>query len=75
MTIPDDIDDTEFLVHPVAPAGVTLGMLKGTPDYEMGKRMIQAFHDALNDCDKPGKYGLAKYPWLSDKDHVTKVSL
>ena len=74
MDLPDDINDTTFLVHPVAPAGVTLRMLDGTPDYEMAKRMILAFREALSGCDELGKYGLATYPWLSEKDHITKVS-
>ena len=75
IDVQDDIDETQFLVHPVAPWYLKLKMLKGTPDYEMGKGMIEAFIEAADSCNKVGKYGLALYPWLSAKDHETMVSL
>jgi len=62
------------VVHPIAPPDTTLESLRGTDDYEMAKSMIEAFRDAVNDCNKVGKYGLAIYRWLSGSNHETKVS-
>jgi len=73
MTVAKDIDDTTFLVHPNVPFGTTLGSLKGTPDYDMGKDMIEAFLSASG-CDDIGAIALATYPWLSKEDCVSPVS-
>ena len=70
ISAPEDIDDTIFVVHPVVPGGVTLGGLKGTPDYDIGLGMVQAFRDAV-ECD--GSWGLAKYMWPS-QDQTSTVS-
>ena len=75
MSIPDNLDDTTFLVHPVAPAGLQLGELKGTADYDMAKEMIISFRDSLSMCNDRGKFGLAKYPWLDATDHKTMVCI
>ena len=71
MTFPEDIDKTEFLVHPVVPVGTTLEMLKGTPDYEMGLTMIEAFREGVTeaDCEETGVYGYAMYPWMAADQH------
>ena len=73
ITVPEDIDETEFIVHPVVDFGLKLGSLKGTPDYEMGKGMVTAFLDAV-DCDDIGSLGMATYQWLSEIDYTTPVS-
>lgn len=78
LTLPDDVDETAFIIHPVVPAGTTLKMLKGTPDYDMGRQMIEAFRDSVtNSCDESGQLGVAKYPWLSanQKKKVTASSI
>jgi len=76
LNIPDDIDETTFLVHPVVPVGTQLRVLKGTPDYDLGKNMIEALRDALkNDsCHEVGHVNVAKYPWLSNLDESTPVT-
>ena len=71
MDKPDDIEDTQFLIHPLVPGGTSLSMLKGTTDYDLGKGMIQAFRDAL--CEDTGGLVYASYPWLSSDDHQTMV--
>jgi len=42
--------------------------LKGTPDYDIGLGMVQAFRDAV-ECD--GSWGLAKYMWPSQDQTST----
>ena len=69
----EDIDDTTFIDHPLVPPGTTLGSLKGTPDYEMGKGLITAFTEATN-CSSDSNFGLATYDWLSASDSATPVS-
>lgn len=71
--VQDDIDETTFIDHPVVPTGTTLGSLKGTPDYELGKSKINAFIDATSGCDEVGKFALADYEWLSADDIATPV--
>ena len=74
ITVPDDIDDTIFVIHPVVPSSLTLGALKGTPDYDIGRGMIQAFRDSVPECvDNPGNWGIAKYMWIS-QDQSSNVS-
>ena len=74
ITLPDDIDETQFFVHPLVPGGVTLGDLKGTPDYDLGMGFIQAFRDAAFGCDDTETFSMVSYPWLSSEDFTTPVS-
>lgn len=76
MTISKNIDDTTFVIHPIVAFGTTLRSLKGTPDYEMGKGMIEAIVASVtvDDCGDAGNFGLATYPWLNKIDFNTPVS-
>ena len=58
------------MVHPLVPGDLTLGVLKGTPDYDLGTGLVQAFIDATttDGCSDTGVYGLATYPWLDAAD-------
>ena len=77
ISVEDDIDDTAFVVHPIVPGDLTLGALKGTPDYDLGMGLVQAFLDAAmpDGCTDVGKFGLASYPWLdaTDKSDVSII--
>lgn len=76
ISVPDDIEDTVFLIDPVAPNGLELKNLKGTPDYDLGLGLVQALRDAT--CDSVGYPTMAKYPWLHQLDFsqpVTATSL
>jgi len=75
MTISKNIDDTTFVIHPIVAFGTTLRSLKGTPDYEMGKGMIEAIVASVtvDDCGDAGNFGLATYPWLNKIDFNTPV--
>lgn len=74
LRVEDDIDDTVFVEHPIVPEGTTLGALKGTPDYDLGRGMVEAQINAVGDCADSGKFGLAKYEWLDDDDQSRPVS-
>merc|ERR1712232_410181 len=65
LTIPENIDDTEFLVHPLVPNGTRLSDLRGSNDYDIALKMIASFRDAVKSdtCGDVGKFGLAVYPW------------
>jgi len=76
ISVPDDIDDTEFIVDPVLPGGVKIGQTKGTPDYDLGIGLISALRNAadIGGCDESGKFGMANYRWLSQTDITAPVS-
>lgn len=73
ISIADDIDDTEFVVHPVVQPGTTLGMLKGTADYNLGMGLIQAWRDTASTCSDEGSLQISKYPWLHQMDVSTPI--
>jgi len=73
ITVPDDIDETQFIAHPVVPADLTLGDLSGTPDYDLALGMISAMRDATEDCDST--IAMVTYPWLSEEDGTTPVTV
>jgi len=77
FSIPDDIDDTEILVHPIAPKGTILGDLdESSPDdYAMGKAYFEAVREVISTCEETSKYNLATYPWLDSDDFTTPVSV
>lgn len=76
ITAPKDLDDATFVTHPLVPAGTALKDLMGTPDYDLGKGMIEALIDAITPegCDEIGNVGLATFDWLDSNDVSTKVS-
>ena len=76
FTTPEDIEETSYTKHPSIPAGTTLGMLQGSPQYEKEKRMVEAFRNAVNNglSNEAGEY-LATYEWLSTEDDTTPVSI
>lgn len=74
VSLPEDIEETAFLFHPVAPHGLKLGDLTGTPDYDMAKQMIEAFKEALS-CDDDGDTNVVTFEWLSEFDYVTPVKV
>jgi len=73
FSVPDDIDDTEILVHPIAPKGTILGDLdESSPDdYAMGKAYFEAVREVISTCEETSKYNLATYPWLDSDDFTT----
>jgi len=75
VSVPEDIDEVAFHVHPLVPVGTKLADLKGTSDYDLGKGMVEAVVDAVTipDCDATGNYGLATYGWLHSDDYTTAV--
>jgi len=73
IDVQEDIDDTIFIAHPIVPSGTTLGSIKGTPDYDLGKGLINAFIGATS-CSTDSNYGLATYDWFSAKDGTTPIS-
>jgi len=72
FTLPDDIDDTEFILHPVT-TGTILGDLKGTPDYDLGLGMMTAIRDGTFACDDVGSFKSVEFPWLF-QDAVTPIT-
>ena len=68
ISCPGDIDDTVFITHPVVPSGLTLGDLKGTPDYAMGLGMISALREAADKCEEFEQFNFAEYPWFAADD-------
>ena len=58
---------------------MTLGDMAGTPDYDLGKGLIDSFVGATmtDGCIDVGKFGLAMYPWLdaTDQSDVSKQFL
>lgn len=73
VSIPDEIDDSAFLVHPLVPAGTTLGQLAGTPDYDLAEGFFSAFRSLVNDDSCDENEGLVTYKWLSATDFTTPV--
>lgn len=73
----EDIDDTEFIIHPIVPAGTKLSDLKDTPDYDMAALMIRSLTDAVTPkgCNEVGNVGLATFNWLSSIDFESAVSI
>ena len=55
----------------MAPNGLKLKKLKGTPDYELGLGLVEALRDAT--CDTPGYPTMATYGWLHQLDHSLPV--
>jgi len=76
FSVPDDVDDTEIVVHPIVPEGTVLGDLaESSPDdYVMGKAYFEAVRDVISTCEATDKYQLATYPWLDSNDFTTPVS-
>jgi len=73
FSVPDDVDDTEIVVHPIVPEGTVLGDLaESSPDdYVMGKAYFEAVRDVISTCEATDKYQLATYPWLDSNDFTT----
>merc|ERR1719361_464983 len=53
FSVLDNIDDTEILVHPIAPEGTILGDLaeSNPDDYTMGKAYFEAVREVISTCE------------------------
>jgi len=71
FNLPDDIDDTEFIVDPTIPAGTTLGMLKGFETYDLVKGKVEAYRDVTLSCDDLDVFHSVTYPWIAQAAATT----